>query len=34
MNENFVLKQDIEAIKTKARSLLEQKDIEIEKLRN
>lgn len=32
-NENFVLKQEIEQIKNKARQMLEDKDDEIDKLK-
>jgi hypothetical protein len=34
INENLDLKSEIEIIKIKARSLLEEKDLEIDKLRN
>ena len=32
-NENFVLKQEIEQVKNKARQMLEDKDDEIDKLK-
>ena len=34
MNELFVLKQDFEALKLKARVMLEEKDTEIDKLKH